>query len=125
MGYCIELKECKFLIKKDNKAWALNLLKEYITKTKRWNLTRISPSDVLVAETFETALYACRWECILNKEGDIISLYFNGEKLGDEEEMFKAISPAVENNSYIEIKGEENLIWRWVFEKGKCKEETI
>jgi hypothetical protein len=34
-----------------------------------------------------------------------------------------AIAPYVEENSYIEMVGEDGDRWRWVFKNGKCEEK--
>jgi len=40
------------------------------------------------------------------------------QKIGDEELLFAAIAPVVENGSFIEIIGEDNAQWKWSW-KGK------
>jgi len=59
----------------------------------------------------------------LDDEGEIIELYFNGDKLAcDEDIMFQAIAPYVEDGSFIEMVGEDGDCWRWIFKDAKCKE---
>ena len=59
----------------------------------------------------------------LDDEGNIIDLNFNGDKLAyDEDTMFQAIAPYVEDGNFIEMVGEDGDRWRWVFKDGKCKE---
>lgn len=44
----------------------------------------------------------------------------NGEqKIGDEEILFAAIAPVVEDGSFIEVWGEDNAAWRWSWRNGK------
>lgn len=41
------------------------------------------------------------------------------QKIGDEEKLFAAIAEIVEDGSFIDIQGEDNLRWRWIWENGK------
>ena len=43
---------------------------------------------------------------------------FLGEKLGDDEVLFEAIAPFM-NDGFIEMQGEDGHHWRWVFKDGK------
>ena len=59
----------------------------------------------------------------LDDDGNIICLYFNGDKIAhDEDTMFQAIAPYVEDGSFIEMAGENGDRWRWVFKDGRCEE---
>jgi len=59
----------------------------------------------------------------LDDDGNIIRLDFNRDKIAyDEDTMFQAIAPYVEDGSFIEMAGEDGDRWRWVFKDGKCKE---
>jgi hypothetical protein len=42
---------------------------------------------------------------------------FVGEKLTNDFEMFEAIASFVEKGSYIQMAGEDFLIWRWYFRR--------
>jgi len=57
-----------------------------------------------------------------NESGDIVSLDFTGQKLREQAEMFEQIAPFVKENSFVEMRGEDGLLWRWVFVDGKCLE---
>ena len=73
-------------------------------------------------------MQAFRWEPTIDDNGDVADINFTGEKLGDDKIFFEAIAPFVESDSYIEMKGEDDEKWRWVFKKGKLYEispETI
>ena len=58
-----------------------------------------------------------------SKVGDIVYLDFTGEKMAEEEDMFRAIAPWIEPGCFVEISGEEDARWRWVF-NGKTMYET-
>lgn len=68
-------------------------------------------------------IFKCwRWSVDFNEDGSITDISFNGEKLGDDKILFDAIAPFVENNSFIEMSGEDGERWRWKFKNGKCVE---
>lgn len=115
MGYYMELMESKFKMKSDSKDKALDALKDL---AKRKSLVWVYNEEVKNASTFEEAMQGCRWAV----EDKMNSIYFEGEKYGDDDLIFNAIAPYVEDGSYIQINGEDGAIWRWVFENGKCFE---
>ncbi|RFZ77592.1 hypothetical protein DS742_17405 [Lacrimispora amygdalina] len=58
----------------------------------------------------------------LDDDGNIIGLNFKGNKLAlNEDDMFQAIAPYIESGSFIEMHGDDNAKWRWIFENGKVK----
>ena len=65
-----------------------------------------------------------RWAPELNDDGDIIALYFEGEKLGDDVLLWQAIAPAVADGSFLEMVGEDGCIWRWWFDGTACDEQS-
>lgn len=130
MGYYINQVGSNFTIKKENiqKAWdsLIELFKieeKSIYDSSGCHYSWINTEDVLNATTFEEAMSEARWDAEINPlNGDIIDIYFNGEKLGDEEIILSAIAPYVENGSYIIIQGEEYERWKWKFVDGKLEE---
>jgi hypothetical protein len=92
-------------------------------KTGSW-FSWVSSEDVLNAKTLQEAMLAFRWETSLNEAGDIVSICFEGEKLGDDEVFFHTLAPFVEDGSYVAMQGENGAMWRWVFTDGKCREIT-
>lgn len=68
-------------------------------------------------------LFKCwRWHVDQDDSGNIDSIYFEGQKLGDDDVLFRAIAPYVKDKSYIELHGEDNAIWRWAFKNGRFLE---
>ena len=50
----------------------------------------------------------------------------NGDaKIGDEETFFAAIAPVVEDGSFLDVRGEEDAQWRWMWENGKFYSQDI
>lgn len=77
---------------------------------------------VLECGSLKDVLSEAGWPAEIDSDtGDICSLYFDGEKLGSEEEWMGILAPYVENGSYIEVSGEEDSIWRWCFNNGKLE----
>jgi len=121
MGYYMDLVDSNFWIKKENEEKALNAIKEAVAdgRVNSW----INKEFVEKANDLQDAFLACRWDIEKyddnNGYGD---LYFDGEKLGNDYEFFCAIAPYVGNNCYVQIRGEDGEMWRWVFRDGKCHE---
>ena len=141
MGYCMSQDSCKFLILKKNKAKALKAIKELSKRTNEGKgfsscgngierfFSWVDTSEFVNAKTLEDALFAWRWETETNDKGNIISLDFNGEKLGDdmilfEMILFEVIAPYVEKESMIGMTGEDGYRWAWCFNGEKCIEKA-
>lgn len=116
MGYYMSQRETAFRLKNGKDEEILNAIKKAVNDEKvcSW----VNKKRINSCKTFVEALSECRWEYYK----DDSSLWFDGEKLGNDYELFCAIAPYVEDDSYIEMSGEDGCIWRWVFKNGKCKE---
>lgn len=44
---------------------------------------------------------------------------FDMQKLGDEEIFFTAIAPVIENDSFMDVRGEDGHRWQWSWNNGK------
>lgn len=129
MGYYIDQVGSNFFIRKENiqSAWDA-LIKLFKTEEKSildssgYHYSWIDTDTVLNAKTFIEAMSEARWDMEEDDNGNIDSIYFNGEKYGDEEIILGAIAPFVEPGSYIEIQGEEYDRWRWEFKDGMLYE---
>ena len=121
MGYYMDMIESRLWIKKENENKALKAIKNAVRNGKitSWIIER----DVEKSDNLQDAMTACRWEIekLVNDNG-YGRVYFDGEKLGDDYQLFEVLAPFVEDGSYIEMSGEDGCLWRWVFENGKCKE---
>ena len=81
-------------------------------------------AEYATADTFQKAMLAWRWGNIdFDEKGDVIFIGFEGEKLGDDVQLMDAIAPCVEHGSFIEMRGEDDSLWRWVFWRGGLREE--
>ena len=66
-----------------------------------------------------------RWSIERDEQtGDIVDIGFAGQKLGDDFVLFNTIAPFVKAGSFIEMRGEDNAIWRWQFNGTSCVEKS-
>ena len=128
MGYSIRQLSGSFLIKKKNMTKALRAVKalkgkETIKDCGGAHFAWVS-RDYLEAKTLKEALIDWRWNLEIDpKSGDGYDLYFDGEKSGDDEILFRAIAPFVEHGE-IEMVGEDDCRWRWLFKNKKFYEQA-
>ncbi len=134
MGYHMDQQDTSFRIRKENRILALASVQDlYYAKEKqsggssttgeKW-FSWVNMDALKQANCLEDALKAWRWDPTVDSEtGDIIDLEFCGEKLGDDAVLFNALAPFVEAGSFIEMRGEDHLIWRWAFKGGKMQEK--
>ncbi len=109
MGYCMWQRDCQdFFIPKEKLHDATLALNEFSQKE----------------QSFEEHLLEAGFETEKDGDGNVIGLYFTGEKLTDQYEMFQALLPFVKEGAFLEFIGEEFDQWRWVFRKGKLIEIT-
>lgn len=92
-----------------------------IGKTDSWyswvNMNFVNTNDI-------KEIFNCwRWDITTDDEGNIIDIYFDGSKLGDDAVLFEAIAPYVKDGSYIQMQGEDEALWRWCFSNGTLEEK--
>lgn len=117
MGYYMQQEECVFKIKAENVPFALAAIKSIEGDHFSW------VGDFRPLDSFEKVMNEWRWDVYLDDKGNIVSIEFGGEKLGDDELLFTTIAPFVEPGSYIIMRGEEGALWKWKFD-GKEMIET-
>jgi len=61
---------------------------------------------------------------VVDEKGNITSFYFDGNGMGDDEELYQSLAPYMRDGSFLELCNEMGDIWRWVFESGKCVRAT-
>lgn len=121
MGYYVNSMESSFMLKKENVDKAWDALKKLFDEIPR--IGWASQKVINESTSFEEAMEECGWTIEQNENGDYDSIYFSDEKYGDNEIELEAIAPYIENGSYIQMRGEEGDIWRWIFKDGKCIEK--
>ena len=55
---------------------------------------------------------------------DVTVMYFQGEKWGDDERLWRVLAPFIEDGGAVEMTGEDSTLWRYRFEGGNLIEET-
>lgn len=60
------------------------------------------------------------WSPTIDYDGCVDGINFIAEKMGDDERLFEAIAPFVNEGSYIQMYGGDNDQWKWKFVNGKC-----
>jgi hypothetical protein len=123
MGYCITQTESSFFIPKEHFHSALESIKASITNSRR-ELLWVDTDQVLTKTDLCSALRQLRWRASLNRDGDICDVSFQGEKSGDDDIIFRAIAPYVNEESYITMVGEDHATWRWYFDGQKCSTQN-
>lgn len=122
MGYCMEQIGAEFSIRKEWEQEALQAIKALKGKETCHDSTGSHFSwvdhDYEQARTLGDAMLCWRWalgEATGLFGGIYEGIEFRGEKLGDDDLLFEAIAPWVEHGSYIEMRGEDGQLWRWMF----------
>lgn len=133
MGYYINQRGADFKIKKNNIKKALEAIKALDPENGGGGSYRdgrkfesyfawVNTNEYKNAKTLKEAVQAFRWDIEFDKGGNCINIYFEGEKVGDDDQFLEALAPFVEPGSYIEMQGENGEIWRWVFNGETMKE---
>lgn len=131
MGYCMSQEDAKFTIAKSKHEAALKKLKELTKRTDlmhghqggQKHFSWVETEDVLGATSLAEAMEAFRWLVECDAEGNITSISFAGDKLGDDTHFFGSIAEFVDDGSFIEMLGEDGAMWRWIFSGGKLTEK--
>jgi len=70
--------------------------------------------DAQAADPVADLMMDYHYQPSFDSGGNIDGVEFCAEKLHCEYEMFQEIAPFVRNGSFIEMRGEDSIIWRWV-----------
>lgn len=118
MGYCMEQMASSFFIEKQFLEQVRDRIVAFSKEDRRW----VDPIEETVS--VKDAFAECRWDVNLDAEGNIDGISFSGEKAGDDNILFSRIAEFVLPGSYIQMLGEDNSIWRWIFtEQGRVIEQ--
>lgn len=126
MGTYFEVRDTLFRIPAKHKPAArdaLVALAAHYRTASEFGFPFVSEKEVMEAETFEQALFACRWDATIGYYGDVVDVVFIGEKLGAESSIWSVLAPFVDNGSYIEIVADGPDLFRWTFVGGKLYED--
>jgi len=74
-------------------------------------------------KSLTAAFDAWRYVALVNEvDGDVRLDFFQGEKWGDDEQLFEIIAPFI-NEGLIEVRGEDGARWRYEFEDGSMSRQ--
>ncbi len=122
MGYCIRKIDSDFFIAADELPNVLQAIRSLVMgENEGTHYSWVRNHEVFNSVSVGQAVNAFRWIIELDKDRNIVDLYFNAEKYGDDEQLMRVIAPFVKSNSFIEILGEDGNRWRWVFDNGVLK----
>lgn len=121
MSYYMRQVNGYFIIKKEKKVQALKDLKEMV-KSGNTEIQNYFTRDIMTSNSLEELLED-GWECEIDTEGNIVDICFVGKKLNDEDTIFSLLAPYVETDCFIEMIGEDDSRWRWLFDGTKCIEQ--
>lgn len=127
MGYYMNQTDGKFFIKKENINKVIKAIqglhgKESIEDSSGRHFSWVD-HDFYKKDNISDIFICWRWEVGFDEDGNVNSVTFQGEKLGDDGVLFKKIAPYVQDGSYIEMVGEDNMMWRWIFQDGRVFEK--
>lgn len=111
MGYCVSMKNIHFFVEEKDKYAAYRAFK------KSSLAAEIQKPIYCIEDAFAYYGYTAEND----NEDNIICLRHTAEKLGNEAVLFSAIAPYVKSGSFIEMTGEDNQLWRWIFTDGTLK----
>lgn len=124
MGYCIEMVDTTAVLHKGNFDAAVEALNN-LEKTGHKSGGSYGPSgkneqwfawvstDWYKSGDVKEMIEEWRYHLHENEDGNYVVEYFEGEKYGDEDQLFNALSPYM--TGYIEMRGEDGEQWKWVF----------
>lgn len=125
MGYCIHQRDGNVFIARENLPKVHAAIAGLMTRAGlqpngafRW----VTTGAVSSARTVHEQLAEWRWEVQYAADGSITGLWFEGEKLGDDLLLLKAMAPYVRAGSYLDMQGEDGEMWRWYFDGADCEE---
>ena len=111
MGYHMHQTGGSFTIRAGKIEDALNVLLDFDK-----GMNRVDES-VPAMKQFAAIFKAWRWELeIDDKTGNVTGVSFIGEKLVDDDDLFRSIAKFVEAGSYIDLLGDDDYAWRWYFD---------
>ncbi|GCE24055.1 hypothetical protein KDK_78550 [Dictyobacter kobayashii] len=110
MGYWIYLDEAQVNIPRERLALAKQAL-QHLVGHFRW----VKGHAYTNQANFEETLQRLRWRPVMDRQGNVYSLEFNGWKIGNDYAPFEVLAPFVQADSFIHIRGEDERTWGWRF----------
>jgi hypothetical protein len=126
MGYYIEMDITNLLIKQANIKPCLAAINALfpVSENSRYHYAWVNNPPTGSFNTLTEALDEWRYKTEENND-DIAVTNFTGEKLGDDEILYKAIAPFIESSAKIVITGEDDCKWEYIFTNGTYTKTSI
>ena len=124
MGYCMDLTEHSFKIKKEYEQNIIESLQNF-AKSKIGRIMWVDKEPLLESNTLLEVFDEIRYSLKTDINGDYELDEFIGEKMGDDLETFNSIAMYIEPNSFIEFEGEDGDVFRFLFDGEECKYKFI
>ena len=138
MGYHVSMEISDLIIPAEKIAECLAAINELHTEDnlqnngrggnsdgKKWYSWVDNPKDADGFKDMKEAITSWRYSGDFDDAGNFMIEYFDGEKWGgDEDCLYRAIAPFVNDGGTIECLGEEGERWRYLFAEGKMTEQT-
>lgn len=120
MSYTIHQTNSAFYISEENLTPAFTALKA-LCEDRNWY------NGLRKIRHLEDAVGRFGWNMEFDDDGNISDIKLLRDYAENEQAMFSALAPYVKAGSFIQMSGEENEIWRWVFDGATCvmKKPTI
>jgi hypothetical protein len=123
MGYRVSIEIGQVVIPKGKIKKCLAALNKLFTTDARFAWVDMPPERGF--KSLADVFHAWRYSGTTDEAGtgDFTLDYFDGEKWGDDEELYTAIAPFVKSGATIEVRGEDGERWRYLFEDGEANEQ--
>lgn len=136
MGVQLTVRYVDFFLAADRKADALAAVKglldhpelmgaaDYVRGQRIPHFSWVDDRELREAESLREALLAWGWRTRTDEAGNVVSLRFEGEKLGDEDVLFGALAPFTREGSEIQAVADGEEMFRWHFTGGRVHQDA-
>lgn len=111
----MHLMEFDFMILKRNIVPVMETLIKWSAEEKRSWVEHSNMEEAYKKGDIEGMFDELGWYICFDPQENIDTIEFHQEKMGDEELWLREIAPFVEEGSYLQMRGEDGEMWRWVF----------
>lgn len=123
MGTCMSQLDSSFRILKRSRKPALEAIRALHATGRKF---RWVDDDFNERRNLAAMLSEWGWEIESNAAGDVVGIEFQRSKIGDEDDLFRAMAPHVAAGSWIEVECEGasgHVRWRWTFDGAICRRD--
>lgn len=111
-----------FFVQNDNKQKALDALKK---AGETDGICGLTAEDIQDTAELEQLLRLAEWEPEVDDHGNIVDLWFQGDRACEDLRLMDALAPHVKPGSFIRMCGEDGTAWEWRFTGGRCEEVIL